>query len=100
MGTQTTPRVRLRLRSYVSGEGEYIIPTSTVFGLKQEELDLLLKEGLKVARSSDRETAKSFIFRSETVTGGLRGWRFTGLLHSRSVVGILVSMKRTFSFRS
>ena len=48
MGTRTTPSVRRRLRSSVSGEGEYTIPTSTVFGLKEEEIRLLLGEGLKV----------------------------------------------------
>ena len=40
--------MRWRLRSSVSGEGEYTIPTSTVFGLKEEEIRLLLGEGLKV----------------------------------------------------
>ena len=45
-----TPRVsnRERIADFVLGEGEYVIPVSTVFGLKQEELSLLQSEGLKV----------------------------------------------------
>ena len=36
------------MADFVLGEGEYVIPVSTVFGLKQEELKLLQMEGLKV----------------------------------------------------
>ena len=48
-----TPRVTNRpdreiTADFVLGEGEYVIPVSTVFGLKQEELKLLQMEGLKV----------------------------------------------------
>ena len=45
-----TPRVsnRERIADFVLGEGEYVIPVSTVFGLKPEELNLLQMEGLKV----------------------------------------------------
>ena len=48
-----TPRVTNRpnreiTADFVLGEGEYVIPVSTVFGLKPEELNLLQMEGLKV----------------------------------------------------
>ena len=36
------------MADFVLGEGEYVIPVSTVFGLKPEELNLLQMEGLKV----------------------------------------------------
>merc|ERR1712154_215761 len=71
------------------GEGEYIIPTSTVFGLKQEELDLLLKEGLKV-RDSDRriegvEVHGSSPFKIMRLLCGKAGWTFSGQVENINV---------------
>lgn len=78
MGTLTALTVRERLTLCVVGEGEYVIPTSTVFGLKEEEWRLLLKEGLEL-RDSDRkneglEVHGASPFKIMRILCGKAGW--------------------------
>ena len=60
--------------SCFSGEGEYVIPTTTVFGLEDSEIKDLQKEGLKVRTVKLKQqknnvlTAKSICYQLSFIT--------------------------------
>merc|ERR1719273_1298549 len=64
------------------GQGEYVMPSCTVFGLKQEEVDVMKKEGLKLADENRNiegiEVHGASAFKIMRVLCSKAGWSTSG----------------------